>query len=744
MNRYFFTPWEDEFLESIKKVEKRVILVAPFIKYSTIKKILSKISQTKKVELVLISRFTKQVFLQKSSDLDLYNLLVNYEFPNIECKCFMKNNLHSKIYIIDSKKMFITSSNLSYSGLIKNHEIAVEIDNIDEINFIENELNDLMNKKRLIDDDMIHLMSNSIDFDQYSFFRNFKKIDIESETDYDEDIEINHIDQIIDDNKKELDINIKEQISINNTLDNINRFHGLSEIQLDGFNNVKFESCGIKYEDNNILIKQEKDYKILKEYIFETFNNSLDLQNNTILFDDLTLCFIQITWLNSVEIFKYQQNNERKKFFNQLGKLFFWFIIDEKVFNSKTYTYNSSKYLHDIGQYIRKNYLFYDVLKSLKLNVYLYKNDIRRTFVEDIFYEVIGTIMYHTNFDNVKNIFNLYLDKLDEFIYDDYKDIVYKTLLQELTQQKFGLPDYKLVKESGQDHNKVFEYEIYINNIFLGRGSSYSKKLSQELAAEESVKYYLNKYGDESLNQQTLTLDKYMLKDRRILQLEKLRDKLPFKITNLKLLDISFTHLSWVKVNLSSRENSSLSHLGSSLEMFIRYYSLIKSFKELDHNDYNSLNDILKKINLSIYFERFFDINNLKEFVQVVNMEHLSTSIKVDVVRSLISLCYIELGFFETKKLVDNIWDNYKFDNDNDYMDYVSELQDFIQKNFKNSKIEYKVISEKGKDNEKVFEVGCFIDDILYGVGKGKNKKECRRLSSKETYFNEKFITKFK
>lgn len=640
--------------------------------------------------------------------------------------------------------MYITSSNLSYSGLIKNHEVAVEINNLEEIKYIENELSELMQTKNVIDDDSIFLMSKSIDYDQFELFRNLETTSYETETDIynDEEFSINNT---IEDEVTEVDITITDQININNTLNEINAFHNTMKIELDKFNEKEFETSGLVFDEvDDYLIKADRDYNTIKNHILNTFNKSLNLKTNEVLIDDLISCFIESSWFKSLEPLKNKVSKERKKFFNELGKLTFWFFIDEAIFKSKKYIFNGGKDLHDLAFYIRKNYLFYEILKSLKLNIYLYKVNIRRSFVEDIFYELLGTLLYHTNFSTVKNIFQTYLNRLDEFIYDNYKDIVYKSLLQELTQQKFGLPQYTLIKESGEDHLKEFEYNVYINKELLGTGKSFSKKTAQENAAENSIKSYLSKYGDDAfLNQENIKLSKYELPSNRLYQLEKLNKRLPFSVKNLELLDISFNSIHWVKQNTFSRENSNLSHLGSSLESLLRNYSLMKKYKKLDTSNYNTHKELLKKINLTVYLQKYFDDNNFKEFVQVTKNDQISTAFKIDVIRSLIAIYFLELGFDTAKKFVSIIWNDYNFDT-NSYMDYVSELQDFLQKNFKDSKIEYKVISEIGQDHEKLFKVGCFINNELYGVGKGKNKKEGRRLAAKLTYNNEKFNTKFK
>ena len=600
-----------------------------------------------------------------------------------------------------------------------------------------------MLSKNIIDDDLIFTMSKNIDYNQFDFFRNFKEPKIDSESDSNEDIETFKIEDKIDeilDNK----LNIKEQISINKTLLDLNNFHKLSVVELDSLDNEEFKSIGVDPSSiDEYLTYAKEDYKKLKKHIYDTFNSSLELDENEILLNDLSCSFVQAAWANSFKNTKLNISIEKKKFLNELGKILFWFLIDEKIFKSKKYIFNGSKKLHDTAFYVRKNYLFYEILKSLKINIYLYKKDIKRSFLEDIFYEVIGTIFYHKDFDVLKKIFDSYFNKLDEFIYDDYSDIVYKTLLQELTQQKFGLPEYVLSNESGKDNQKIFEYKVFIKKELLGTGTSYSKKLAQENSAEEAVKYYLQKYGDEKfIEQDFINLKAYKIKEFRKNELNDLNKKFDFPINNIKLLDIALTHFTYVKFNLECRENSNLSHLGASLEFLIRYYSMTKSYKQLNQDSLNDFMNNIKQIKVSTYLEKFFDDQNLKKYVLITKEDQLSSPFKISVVQSLIAVYYLDQGFQSAKKLVDTIWNNYKFEK-NIYMDYVGELQDLIQKEFKESKIEYKVLSEIGKDHQKMFEIGCLIDDVVYGIGLAKNKKEGRRIAAQNTYKDEKFIMVF-
>ena len=64
----------------------------------------------------------------------------------------------------------------------------------------------------------------------------------------------------------------------------------------------------------------------------------------------------------------------------------------------------------------------------------------------------------------------------------------YKTALQELVQQKKNqVLAYKLVGESGPDHDKQFRVELTLNGEVVGVGSGSSKKRAEQAAAQKAL-----------------------------------------------------------------------------------------------------------------------------------------------------------------------------------------------------------------------------------------------------------------
>ena len=65
----------------------------------------------------------------------------------------------------------------------------------------------------------------------------------------------------------------------------------------------------------------------------------------------------------------------------------------------------------------------------------------------------------------------------------------YKTVLQEIIQKNpEEMLEYRLVGESGPDHDKRFEVEILLNSNVIAKGTARSKKKAEQQAAKEALR----------------------------------------------------------------------------------------------------------------------------------------------------------------------------------------------------------------------------------------------------------------
>lgn len=109
----------------------------------------------------------------------------------------------------------------------------------------------------------------------------------------------------------------------------------------------------------------------------------------------------------------------------------------------------------------------------------------RPSILSDAFESVIAAIYLDGGMDEAKKFVLRFVTTSTT---DTAKATDYKTMLQEVIQKN---PDehltYRLVAESGPDHNKEFTIEVYLNSNCIGTGKGHSKKKAEQAAAREAL-----------------------------------------------------------------------------------------------------------------------------------------------------------------------------------------------------------------------------------------------------------------
>ncbi|MBU2644557.1 ribonuclease III [bacterium] len=119
--------------------------------------------------------------------------------------------------------------------------------------------------------------------------------------------------------------------------------------------------------------------------------------------------------------------------------------------------------------------------------------------------------------DTMESIFcAIFLDSRDQYGIDRVSEIIqtlfteeikvaektfptvdYKTDFQEFVQKrKLGAPNYKVIEETGPDHNKEFVTALMIANEIFGIGKGKSKKISEQNAAINAFKKIKERYDN--------------------------------------------------------------------------------------------------------------------------------------------------------------------------------------------------------------------------------------------------------
>lgn len=110
-----------------------------------------------------------------------------------------------------------------------------------------------------------------------------------------------------------------------------------------------------------------------------------------------------------------------------------------------------------------------------------------------------------------------------------------------------------------------------------------------------------------------------------------------------------------------------------------------------------------------------------------------------DVFESLICAIYLDLGFNHAEKFILSLIEKHiNFENllvDDNYKDI---LLRFCQSKFETTP-NFKITETFGPPHNRTFKISCYIQDIEYKYGKGKNKKDAEQIAAKETlvYFKQ-------
>lgn len=112
----------------------------------------------------------------------------------------------------------------------------------------------------------------------------------------------------------------------------------------------------------------------------------------------------------------------------------------------------------------------------------------RPSILADAFEAVIAAIYLDGGIENAREFVLSFVEPaLKTVKIRNFKD--YKTELQELVQKnRDDQLSYRLVGESGPEHNKIFKVEVCLNNNVVGKGEGHSKKESEQQAAKEALK----------------------------------------------------------------------------------------------------------------------------------------------------------------------------------------------------------------------------------------------------------------
>jgi len=206
-------------------------------------------------------------------------------------------------------------------------------------------------------------------------------------------------------------------------------------------------------------------------------------------------------------------------------------------------------------------------------------------------------------------------------------------------------------------------------------------------------------------------------------------EKYGIKFNDIKLLETALTHSSYAYEN-STENYERLEFLGDAVLQLIT--------SEYFYSNTNLTEGEMSKIRASYVCEQA-----LAEYSKKIGIDkhikvghgqakNINDTIIADCFESVLGAIYLDQGFDVAKTYVTKIVMPYIESKHTFFGDYKSLLQELVQTDKKS--LEYNLINESGPAHDKRFMVEVKIDNIVYGVGVGKSKKEAEQNAAYDAY----------
>lgn len=187
--------------------------------------------------------------------------------------------------------------------------------------------------------------------------------------------------------------------------------------------------------------------------------------------------------------------NERLEF---LGDSIIGVVVVESLFHREQRFPESL--LAKMKSYLVSEPVLADLARSISLGAHLLLGKgeestggrEKKSILSDTFEALMGAVFLDGGFESARRIIlSFYDDKIEKTITSgEFFD--YKTDLQEKSQLLFGLlPEYKVVKQQGKEHDRVFTVAVFLDGKKVGVASGKRKKEAEILAAQKALEKIL-------------------------------------------------------------------------------------------------------------------------------------------------------------------------------------------------------------------------------------------------------------
>lgn len=183
--------------------------------------------------------------------------------------------------------------------------------------------------------------------------------------------------------------------------------------------------------------------------------------------------------------------NERLEF---LGDAVIGLAVSDILFSDKSRLTEAS--MSKMKSYLVNESILFEIASKISLGEHLRLGKgeeltggrTKKSVLSNAMEALFGAVFLDSDYITARSVFlHLYSKKLSDVI-SKKEGYDFKSELQEKIQGIYGiLPEYKIAKEEGEEHKKIFTAEVYINGSLYGTAKGRSKKEAQMLAAKEAL-----------------------------------------------------------------------------------------------------------------------------------------------------------------------------------------------------------------------------------------------------------------
>ena len=220
-----------------------------------------------------------------------------------------------------------------------------------------------------------------------------------------------------------------------------------------------------------------------------------------------------------------------------------------------------------------------------------------------------------------------------------------------------------------------------------------------------------------------------MLNEKRLYDI---LDKYDIHVVNTEYFLLAMTHSSYANEhNLKSNER--IEFLGDAVLGFLVAQYIYNNFPNMPEGKMSKLRATYVCENANAKYATVIGIDQLLLLGKGEEQSggRQKEAVINDAFESFLGAVYLTNGLDDVKKILKKVvFPHIKANDQIEFVDYKSQLQEYIQAETRSSLV-YTLVNREGASNDPIFTMEVVLEGIVLGRGIGKSKKEASQLAAK-------------